>query len=74
MLKNMTEPQLRDLLNGLARDVSKRTPKGTLFFLVLFDDPGLCQYVSNARREDIVKAMRETADRLEQNQDVPRDG
>ena len=72
MLKNMTEPQLRDLMNGLAKNVADQTPDGTLFFLVLFDDPGLCQYVSNARREDIVKAMRETADRLEGNQDVPR--
>lgn len=72
MLRNLSEPQMRELLNGIADEIKERLPKETLFFMVAFDDPGLCQYVSNARREDIVKAMRETADRLEGKQDIER--
>ncbi len=36
-----------------------------------FNDDGVGNYLSNASREDMIKALRETADRLEQNQDIP---
>lgn len=43
------------------------------FALVMFEfnHPGIGNYVSNAKREDMIKALRETADRLEKNQDIP---
>ena len=33
--------------------------------------PGIAHYVCNCDRSDMIKALRETADRLEANQDKP---
>lgn len=43
------------------------------FFLVAFDfdTSKYASYVSNGRRKDIIKALREAADILEQKNDVP---
>ena len=43
------------------------------FALLLFDfnDPSIGNYISNTKREDMIKTLRETADRLEKNQDIP---
>jgi hypothetical protein len=77
-LRDMTEPELREYFNLLAAAIEETLPGGSskkgraLFVLLVFDEPGLAQYVSNAERQDIIKAMRETADRLEAKQDIPR--
>lgn len=44
------------------------------FALVVFefDNPGIGNYVSNAERESMIKALRETADRLKLRQDIPK--
>jgi len=44
------------------------------FALIVFDfnKPGISNYVSNAKREDMIAALRETADRIEKNQDIPK--
>lgn len=34
-------------------------------------DSGVADYVSNTDRRDAIEWLRETADRLEQNQDIP---
>nr|WP_321357201.1 hypothetical protein [uncultured Draconibacterium sp.] len=34
-----------------------------------FNNPGVSNYISNARREDMVKMLRETADRLDNRED-----
>ncbi len=48
-------------------------PRGKVMFaLVIFDDPAIAQYISSCNRADMIKAMRETADRLEKRQDVSR--
>lgn len=36
-----------------------------------FNKPGIGNYVSNASRESIIKTLRETATRLEKEQDIP---
>lgn len=43
------------------------------FALLVFEfhKPGIGNYISNAKRADMVKALRETADRLEKKQDIP---
>ena len=43
------------------------------FALILFDfyKPGIGNYVSNASREDMIKTLRETAERIENNEDIP---
>ena len=43
------------------------------FALLLFDfnKPGIGNYVSNGKREDMIIALRETATRLENNEYIP---
>jgi hypothetical protein len=43
------------------------------FALIVFDffKPGTGNYISNAQRADMIKTLRETADRLERRQDMP---
>lgn len=43
------------------------------FALLVFDfnNPGISNYISNADRQDMIKSLRETADRLERNHDIP---
>jgi len=75
-LETMTEPELRELCTAMAKAVEAAAQQLDVeqphFCLVLFNDPKIAQYVSNCRREDIILAMRETANRLEKRQDVSR--
>lgn len=45
--------------------------KGFALIVFEFNQPALSNYVSNADRKDMIKALRETADRLERNEDIP---
>ena len=71
-LKNMTEPQISTLMKRAAREITCTFPRGTLFTLIVFDDPGVGQYIGNAERQDVIRALRETADRLENREDIER--
>jgi len=76
-LETMTEPELRDLMNRCAQAVQITAVEfcgveKPEFVLVLFNDPKVAQYVANCTRESMIEAMRETADRLERGEDVPR--
>lgn len=46
---------------------------GFAFLLFEFHTPGESNYISNAERRDMIKALRETADRLERSQDIRPD-
>lgn len=74
--KYMTEPELGETMTAFAKAIVDTAEKMGVekphFTLVVFNDPEIAQYASNCRREDIIKAMRETADRLEKNQDLVR--
>ncbi|MCK9597953.1 MAG: hypothetical protein M0R06_02860 [Sphaerochaeta sp.] len=63
----MTESEIGYMLNRIAKNISSETD--ALFFLVVFDDQGVAQYISNAKREDCIKAMEETVVRFK-NKDV----
>lgn len=71
-LEDMTEPELRQLTTDILNGVEARLPFGTGFCVLFwpFGDHGVSQYGSNARREDMILALRECADRLERRQDV----
>jgi hypothetical protein len=73
-LIDMTEPELGSLMRQAARQVvSVANDLGVekpLFVLLLFNDPQVAQYIANCDRSDVIKAMRETADRLERRQDA----
>jgi hypothetical protein len=75
-LGQMTQPELKDYMTRCARAIegvaSSLGIENPLFVLVLFNDPKIGQYVSNCARVDMIKVMRETAERLEKRQDVPR--
>lgn len=75
-LEDMTEPELKDYLIELACAIEYVAEHNGIekphFALVLFNDPKVGQYIGNCSREDIVKAMRETANRLENREDVTR--
>lgn len=43
------------------------------FALIVFpvnDKTGMTNYISNCKREDMIKALRATADRIEKNMDI----
>lgn len=71
-IRDMDEVELKDYFTAMAKHTEAALPPGTLFALLVFDDPMIAQYVSNARRRDIISAMRECANRLEANEDVRR--
>lgn len=64
-----TEEKMREA----GRAIESIMPKGLGFALVVFDfkNPGIGNYISNAQRPDMVKSLRETANRLENNEDIP---
>ncbi len=73
-LEDMNEPELRELTSRILNAIKARLPKDTSF-AVLFWPQGehaVSQYGSNCQRSDMIKALREAADRLEKKQDVPR--
>ena len=75
-LEFMTEPELRELMTAMANQIKATAAvmecENPLFVLLLFNDPEIGQYIANCERSDVIKALREAADRLEAKQDVPR--
>lgn len=75
-LIDMTEPELRQLLDLMATALMEAANVSEVekphFTLLLWNDPAVAQYVCNCDRSDVIKALRESADRLERNMDVPR--
>lgn len=75
---DMTERDLRRYFRDLAVMIEDELPPGPsrkgkcLFVLLVMDQTPISHYVSNAVRADIIKMLRETADRLENREDVPR--
>lgn len=58
------------VFNGEAKGDDRQT--GFCLLVYGFNAPGIANYVSNNRRQDMIEALRETADRLERNQDNRR--
>jgi hypothetical protein len=63
---------LESRVQPLLRHINENVPKGTGFALLLFrfDGPE-ATYGANAERSDMIKFLRECADRLEDRQDKP---
>jgi hypothetical protein len=71
-IEDMTEPELRELMTGVANSVKARLPAGSRFCVLVWGPDQIAQYVSNCRREDMAKALRETAVRIAGREDVTR--
>lgn len=61
----------KQAMKKMAESVEKMLPKDFGFTILVFpfNNPGVSNYISNANRNDMIKAMREAADRLESKQD-----
>lgn len=66
------EQIMRELAAGI-QDVLNELFGNIGFALLLFDfnNPGIGNYISNANRQDMIKALIECAERLEKNQFIP---
>jgi hypothetical protein len=68
--------EMESFMQFLARNIDHDTrqlygKKGFVLLLFEFGEPAIANYVSNANRQDIIKTLRETADRLEKSEDMP---
>lgn len=61
----------KELMTKMGAEIEAQLPKEFGFALIVFPfyGPGTSNYISNAQRCDMIKALRETADRIEKNQD-----
>lgn len=65
-----TQQQIEQKMQSLARVIAGSIPQGCGFALLVFAFEGPeASYVSNANRSDMIRALRECADRLEARQD-----
>lgn len=64
---NPTDGEHMRLLGNLLQEANP----GLCFVLLVapFEEYGMANYISNGQRSDIIKFMRETADRLERGKD-----
>lgn len=68
------EEFLRYLASAIECSIGLKFNKEEIGFALLlfeFNNPDIGNYISNANRKDMIKSLRETADRLEKNQDIP---
>jgi hypothetical protein len=73
LLRDMGEFETWQYFNSLAQATRSILPEDAgKFLLLVFDDAGMCQYVTNTGRSQAIVALRETADRLEANEDITR--
>ena len=63
----MTRQEMEQLAAGIGKGLAKHVPDGLAFTFILadFGDGGSMAYLSNAERADIVKMLREMADKLD---------
>ena len=75
-LEDMTEPELQDYMNAIARLIVAASEKIGVekpqFLLLMFNDPKVAQYVANCSRDSMIKCMKEAIKRFEGNEDIPR--
>jgi hypothetical protein len=71
-IEDMTEPELRELMTGIANAVKARLPRRSQFTVLVWGQDRIAQYISNCVREDMVKTLSETAERLRRREDVTR--
>jgi hypothetical protein len=77
-MEDMTEPELGELLRSCAKAVNTalsariQSQHKPMFALLVFNDPEVAQYISSCERADMIRALRECADRLERRQTVER--
>jgi hypothetical protein len=66
--------QMERAAKGLGHSIKSAIPKWAGFCLLVFDfgDGGNLTYISNAQRADMVKTLREAADKIEKRLEYPK--
>lgn len=73
LLKDMTEPELRQHLNHQLKFIYQSQTSDTIgSMLIIFCDNGITQYGATVDPETAPNALRELADRIEKRQAVKR--
>lgn len=69
----MSELSGANFMRMLADRIKKKIPKGFGFMIMVFpfNEPGIANYISNARHEDMIKALEEKAKVLRAKGDFP---
>lgn len=69
MTERVTLEEAERKMQGIARAVQAMVPKGWGFTVLCFSwgENGFMNYVSNAERDDMIKALRECADKIEKD-------
>ena len=63
---------LRDLISAVSNVLDDEYDKHMGIALIIFDfDGDQTDYICNAKRKEMIKALRETADRIEKNETIP---
>ena len=73
-MQQTTEEIMREL--GVSINAALKTyfPNSGFVLLVFpLNKPGAANYLSNAERQSMIKALKETVERLEQHEDIPTD-
>jgi hypothetical protein len=77
-IQYMTEPELQEFMRNLAMAIEfvaeNENVEKINFTLVVWNDPKIGQYIANVSRENMTEALRELANRLETQTDLPRSG
>jgi hypothetical protein len=64
--------ETEQLMRGLGKVIDLAIDhKGFVLVVFEFDKPCIANYISNAKRENIIKALREMADKFERNKTIP---
>ncbi len=70
--KKIAKAFTTQLMRDIAKDITEALDNEGLGFCLLvfpFGEAGISNYISNCHRDDMIKALREAADRLEDNKD-----
>ena len=68
MAKQIGGQEMRDLADKIKKEIPGL---GFAIFVFEFHNPGMSNYISNGQREDMIKALKETIERLEKGHDYP---
>jgi len=62
---------LDEIINEILDELFPKQNLGFTLLLFEFCNPGIANYISTAKRSDMIKHLRETANRLENKEDIP---
>jgi hypothetical protein len=73
LLREMTEPDLKQYMQLLGQATKTITPQGSCFCVLIFDlHSPVVQYVGSVNRAEMIRAFRTAANQLEAHLDDPR--